>query len=58
MNLQRERETLYEIIDQMKASSNPNIDRESFIDFAEQLLGTIDAVLTALDDHSRRIPQD
>ena len=50
MSLQRQRDSLQDIIEQMKANSNPVVDRESFIGFAEQVLGTIDAMLAAIDD--------
>ncbi len=58
MSLQRQRDSLQDIIEQMKANSNPVVDRESFIDFAEQFLGTIDAMLAAIDDTASRISQD
>ena len=58
MSLQRQRDSLQDIIEQMKANSNPVVDRESFIDFAEQFLGTIYAMLAAIDDTASRISQD
>ena len=57
MSLQRQRDSLQDIIEQMKANSNPAVDRESFIGFAEQVLGTIDAMLAAIDDTASRISQ-
>lgn len=52
MNLQRERDILHDIILSMKSSSNPAVDRDTLVEFAEQVLIVTDAILYALNELS------
>lgn len=48
-NLQRERDNLEDIIREMEASSNPVIDRDTFLIFANQVLKLMDDMLYSIN---------
>lgn len=52
-NLQRQRDTLQDIIERIKSGKMQNIDREAFIEFAEQMLELTDTMLAAIDELSQ-----